>query len=88
MATSQLFVELRVKHELNVCTTMRIKKGLSKGVAKKKRKERIKGQKGEKHTHLAYRDKCEMQFSSYGIALISTVAPSGFFASPAHPSSH
>jgi len=60
MATSQLFVELRVKHELNVCTTMRIKKGLSKGVAKKKKGKNERAERGRNtHTwHIGINAKC------------------------------
>lgn len=54
MDTSQLFVEPRVKHELNVYTTMRNKEVLSKeGGLPKKRKEEEENER-EKHTHLAF----------------------------------
>lgn len=54
MDTSQLFVEPRVKHELNVYTTMRNKEVLSKvGGWPKKRKE-VEENEREKHTHLAF----------------------------------
>lgn len=85
MDTSQLFVEPRVKHELNVCTTMRNKEVLSKVGGGRKKEKKWKKTRG-RNTHTWHsRDKCEMQFSSYGIALISTVAPSGFSTARLNP---